>query len=223
MNAFRKLVFAFSVTVLLASPALAQQRQGGFRGGRGMGGGLFLLMNPSVQKELDLKEEQVEKVRTTLQEIREKHGDEMRSLQDLQGDERREKMQSILATMEKESKEGLAKVLTEEQSKRYEQIVLQQRGIEALTDPVVQKALSLNDDQTQKIDQIQQDLMEKSRELLQGAQGNFREVMPKVMAARREAFTKAADVLTAEQKETWKKMIGEPFEIQFQGRGGDNA
>ncbi len=49
-----------------------------------------------------------------------------------------------------------------------------------------------------------------------------RERMEKVRAARKDANDKATALLTDERKATWKDLIGSPFEIKREPRGGGN-
>ena len=61
------------------------------------------------------------------------------------------------------------------------------------------------------------------REILQGVRGNpegFPEAMKKATARTKETVEKILALLGAEQKTAARKMLGEPFEIKFEGRGG---
>ena len=42
--------------------------------------------------------------------------------------------------------------------------------------------------------------------------------MQKIAALRKESVQKVVDVLSADQKKTWKEMTGEPFEVKFETR-----
>src|SRR5262249_53157318 len=141
-------VLTLGALALLASPAWAQGR-GGFGG---FGGGAFFLMAPNVQKDMKLSEEQVGKIQDVLRESREKHQDEFAALRDASQDERLTKMQALNKTITEEVKKGLS--LSDAQSKRYDQIALQQRGLQAFTDPSIATKLNLTDDQKSKIREI---------------------------------------------------------------------
>jgi len=130
-----KLILSLGALALMASPAWAQQ-------GRGFGGGgAFFLMAPNVQKDLKLSDEQVGKVQDTLREVREKHQDEFAALRDASREERATKMAALNKTVTEEVKKSLS--LSDEQSKRFDQIALQQRGTQAFADPAVAAKLKL--------------------------------------------------------------------------------
>ena len=160
---FGKIVMTLGVLALMASPAWAQ---GGGRGGQG--GGAGFLRAPNVQKDLKLTEEQVGKVQSTLQEIQQKHADEFAALRDLSQEERPAKMLALGTTVNAEVKKALA--LTDEQSKRFDQIVIQTRGLQAFADAAVGEKLKLTADQKSSIRAI----MEASRPAGGGAFNNPR-------------------------------------------------
>jgi len=146
---FGKLVLTLGALALLASPAWAQGRG---RFGGGFGGGAGFLMAPNVQKDMKLSEAQVGKVQDVLRETGEKHRDEFAALQDASQEERQTKMQAISKAISEEVKKALS--LSEAQSKRYDQIALQQRGLQAFLDSSIATKLNLTDDQKSKIREI---------------------------------------------------------------------
>jgi len=213
---FGRLILTVGALALLASPAWAQGR-----GGFGMmGGGAGFLRAENVQKDLKLSEEQVGKVADALTASREKHQDDFAALRDAAPEERAPKMAALTKTINAEVKKELK--LSDEQSKRFDQIEIQARGLQAYADPAVSAKLNLTDDQKSKI-----------RELAQGTgrggAGAFNkdaskeeraEAAKKMLATRRENIAKVQAMLTDDQKKAWKDLTGEPIEIQFQGFGG---
>jgi Spy/CpxP family protein refolding chaperone len=233
MRSVLKTLLVLSLAGLLAGPALAQRGQG--RGGRGgFGGPDALALNPSVQKELNLSEDQIQKIKDVTQSIRDKHKDESDAVRNLQGDERREKNQELRKKISDETNQALAGILKPEQSKRLKEITLQQRSAQAFNDPEVQKGLNLTDDQKDKIKTINEDAAKDMRELFpqggrQGAGGGgggvvdpavFKERMTKMAAIRKETMDKVTSVLTEDQKKTWKEMTGQPFEVKYEAPQG---
>ena len=155
-------VLAVGALCLLTSPAMAQGR-----GGFGMGGGPALYANASVQKELKFTDDQAKKAREIVTDLREKYQDkltEARQSQDFQA------MQKINREMSDEAKKMMADVLKPDQIKRFDQISLQQRGLQAFTDPEILKKIDLNDDQKAKIRDIGQEVQAQMQELRQSFQ-----------------------------------------------------
>jgi Spy/CpxP family protein refolding chaperone len=222
------------LVLILAGPALAQRGQGG--GGRGgFGGPGMLIQNQSVQKELKLTDDQIQKIKDATTSINEKHKDERDAVRSLQGDERREKGQELGKKIANETNEALAGILKPEQSKRLKEITLQRDGPRAFNSEDVQNSLKLTDDQKDKIKTINEDAAKEMREIFpqggrRGAGGGgvadanvFKESMTKMAALNKETMEKISSVLTDDQKKAWKDMTGQPFEIKFeapQGRRG---
>jgi Spy/CpxP family protein refolding chaperone len=236
MRRLFKTTFILGLVLILAGPALAQRGQGG--GGRGgFGGPGMLIQNQSVQKELKLTDDQIQKIKDATTSINEKHKGERDAVRSLQGDEQREKRQELGKKIASETNEALAGILKPEQSKRLKEITLQRDGPRAFNSEEVQKALKLTDEQNDKIKTINEDAAKDMRELAppggrRGAGGGgggvvdqsvFKEFMTKAAALNKETMDKISSVLTDDQKKAWKDMTGQPFEIKFeapQGRRG---
>ena len=217
-------VGALTYAIMLVPCVLyAQPGGGGFRGGGGPfgGGGVMgLIMRDEVQQELQLVDEQQEKVQAVSEEMRNQMQEELRDLfsqmQDLSEEERQERFDEIRTRVEKlnsEMEKRLKKVLLPHQFDRLKQIVLQTRiqqgGAAALTTGELAETLNLTDAQREKLEEraeeVQQELQEKIRQL------------------QIEARNKLFEVLTAEQRAKLDTLIGDQFDLQpgpgF-GRGG---
>jgi Spy/CpxP family protein refolding chaperone len=254
--------FMLSVAVcglfLAASVADAQQQPGrrpGGQGGPGFGGGfggqtqgpLDLVGRESVQKDLALKEDQVAKVNEMSGQIR----DERRAafgqgnfgdFQNLSQEERQKRfqeMQTKAAESRKKTDEKflpmLAEILTEEQDKRLDQIVLQVAGVPALLEADLQKKLGLSKDQTDKLASVNKEYTDKRTELMpqgfggggrppgggQGNQGNFQETFTKLTELRETRDKDMLAVLNADQKAKYDEAKGKAFDVaSVQGFGG---
>jgi Spy/CpxP family protein refolding chaperone len=217
------------VTVLAHSAAVLAQPPGGpggpppggfggpgGPGGFGGGGILGLAMRDEVQQELQLVDEQRDKVRDLVDGARDKMRDQFRgmfeNMRDLSDEERqarfgelRAKMEEMNADMEKD----LASVLLPHQMERLKQIDLQTkmryRGAGALTGGDVAKALNLTDEQREKLEK-------RAAEVQEELQGKIRELQA-------EARKKMIDVLTPEQQAQLQKLMGDSFDLPDQGPG----
>jgi hypothetical protein len=206
------------VMALLALPAVAQppggggQGRGGFGGGRGggFGGGMLMLLgNDDVKKELQLLDDQTEK----LAKIQEDMGAEMRELFQ-SGD--RDAMAAKMTEMRKKGEDEIAKVLDSDQLKRLKQIEFQQSinvgttgfasGI--ISDPVVEQ-LGLSKEQVEQLTEAQKAADEELRK--------------KQAALRAEALDKLVASMSPEQQTKFKELYGKPFEMRFNFGGGRGA
>lgn len=198
--------FALAAVLAGGLVGLALAQRGG---GRGFGG--MLIRNESVQKELNLSAEQIEKLNAALDKVNANHKDERDKLKDLPKEDRFKQGQKVFQAINEESRKEVAKILDDKQMKRFRQIELQAAGPRAFTLPEVQKNLKLTDDQKTKMKEISDDAGQKRRELIQG--GFNEETRNKMTELNKETMEKTLGVLTAEQKKTWKEMTGKPFQV----------
>jgi len=229
------IVIVFCLMLGVASPMFGQPPQpaggppgpggpggpGGFFGG---GGVLGLIAREEVQQELQLVDEQKEKVRGLTDEMRNKARDQMRDvfgqMQNLSDEERRAKFGEIRTKIEAlsaETEKQLEKVLLPHQMERLKQIDLQtkvqSRGASALTGGDVAKALNLTDEQREKLEKRAAEVQE--------------ELQTKIKQLQADARKKMLDVLTPAQQAQLEKMMGQQFDMpeqnfrdRFRGRSG---
>ncbi len=194
---------ALALAAFAAAPALAQDKpRFGFGGGFGVSK-LQLLSNKSVQDELKLTEDQVKK----FTDLQEKQRANRIDFQNLSQEEVRAKMQERA----KETEKALGEILKPEQLKRLNQISLQQRRGNALSDPEVQKTLGFTDEQKDKVVAIQKDGFAAMRDLVPQGQRPDEEALKKIQEFQKTQNTKLMDVLTADQKTKWKELTGDEF------------
>jgi Spy/CpxP family protein refolding chaperone len=233
MRTASKCVLVAAVTLCVAGLASAQNPGGGRggRGGAGFGGGMMgggvaqLLANEGVQKELKLTDEQKTKVKEFADAQRAKMAD-LRPQPGEQPD--REKMQAAMKAATEASDKFVKDTLNADQQKRIKQIQYQAMGMRAFSNEDVAKALSLTDEQKEKIKTLGADAQKDMQDLradLQGGGDAATEARKKMTSLNKEYLAKATDTLTADQKKTWKDMTGEPVDpsiLQMQGGGRGN-
>jgi len=199
------------LVALLASPALAQGQGRGF----GRGGNLAqLLGNSGVQKELKLDDQQGEKAKELGEKTNEKMREVRESLQGLDQDERRTKMQEINREMNASALKAVGEFLKPEQVARLKQISYQVRGAQAFSDPEVAKKLNLTDNQKGDIQTIVQESMTEARTIFQDNQDDREAAMKKIQELNKQTLSKAEGKLNDEQQKTWKELVGAPFEYK---------
>lgn len=206
----------FTIACLAANSAFAQR--GGFGGpGGGAFGQLFLLENEEVRKELEIVDEQVEKLQELRDKMREQMREQFQGLRDLSDDERRTRFEELRGKMEEQAKDmqkQVDEILMPQQRQRLAQISLQQRlqragTIEGLTSGELAEELGITPEQ-------KADMEERAKE----AQ---KELQEKIAKARTEARDKILSGLTAEQKDKIKKLLGDEFQMTQQNRFGQGG
>lgn len=173
-----------SAMALLAFGLVAGQAQvGGGRGGGGRGFGGFgndplaLLRRGDVKKELELTEDQTEKLPAAVMK-------------------------------------ALAEVLDAQQMKRFRQIELQVRGMAAFRDDKVRKQLKISDSQAKNLDDILEDSRKEITELFKDAKKGGKGMREKMDGINKETREKVMAVLSADQRKTYKHLIGPEFKLE---------
>jgi Spy/CpxP family protein refolding chaperone len=162
---------------------------------------LLLLRQKSVQEELKLSPEIVKKVLDFTHKEHEAFKDALKM-----GEEgRKQKFREL----DKDNKQFLADNLTPEQRKRLLQITLQVTGLHELNRPEVARALNLTEEQQQKFKELHQEHRKQLMELMdpKGREGRNE----KLAKLREDTREKVRAILTDEQKEKVKEVVGEPF------------
>ncbi len=205
------------VTISFASFAWAQQpgqrSRGGFVPFFGGGGNIGLLMRDDVRKELEIVDDQVKKIQALGDEMREQMRDLYSGLRDLSQEERQAKFAELReksAELQKELSAKVDEVLLPHQRDRLKQIGLQMqmryRGTSGLLTDQLAEDLNITDEQKEK-------LRAKAEEVRKSLE-------EQIAKARAEARDELLEVLTPEQREKLKALLGDDFQTESNFGGG---
>ncbi len=170
------------------------------------GGGIYMLMNKAIQKDVDITPEQLE----DLDKLRKEHYSAMRnaysSMQDVPLERRRAMMEKIREKQVKRTanlEKKVNNILMPIQSDRLKQIFMQQQiramGFSGIVNSdALAKELGLTEKQ-------EKELRAKAMELQKSLQ-------ERMVQLRKEAHAELFKVLTPEQQAKIKKITAEPFE-----------
>ncbi|MBM81184.1 MAG: hypothetical protein CMJ78_11405 [Planctomycetaceae bacterium] len=168
------------------------------------GSELLYLRQASVQEHLQLTKEQV----TLFDELSQRRRDLFRGFRE-QSDftETRRELQKNSA----EAIATIAEQLTSEQAIRLNQIVLQQRSTNSYTDPKVASAIGLTQSQLNQIRAIHLEARQEMRRPRN--KQDWKQMWERI----KDRKIRINALLTDEQKNRWRELIGEPFQgkIQF--------
>jgi Spy/CpxP family protein refolding chaperone len=229
---FASIVLAMLGMLVFSAAAWAQP-------GPGMGFGMFgggpaasvsmqygrLINMPTVQKELELVDDQKTKIKEVSDKAQAARRELMMGMQDAAPEERQAKMEEIgkkMQAQQDELKKVIESTLLPNQLKRLKEIALQVAGTQALNDKQIQDDLKLTSDQVAKIKTIGEDSMKKIRDLFSEG-GDPQSAFPKIQEIRQDVEKQIVGVLTDEQKASLEKMKGQKLEIpasELGGRGG---
>ena len=227
-----KLVAAATL-VLTVSAAWAQPQGQGRRGGFGrmFGGGAtdptVLLTQESVQKELELTDEQKTKATKLSEDYQQAFQGIMQGVNFPPSDEDRQAIRKKMDELIAQDKKKVADVLVPKQQTRLDEIAVQYSidggffpfaAASALQQDDLAKKLEITEDQKGKLQQIADDGQQKMQEL------GFPPDPDQSAKLRTELKDKTMGVLTDDQKKKLETMEGKKFDVStiqiFGGRGG---
>jgi hypothetical protein len=118
---------------------------------------------------------------------------------------------------------AIGEVLNDKQMTRFRQLDLQKKDTAAFKDDKIRKELKFTDSQVKAVDEILAESAKEAKDLFKNAQESkdLKGAREKVTALNKETKEKLFGVLSADQKTTYKQMIGDEFKFE-QTRGGAN-
>ncbi len=193
-------------------PGSGQNKPGAMQRAGGGTAGLMMLMNPKVQTEINLTAEQKQAITQVMTELglgakaRGQGGEKPK------GEQQRGQMAEMQQKMQK-AEAAIKEILTPEQERRIEQLILQQQGPQAIgQNPKLQDQLQLTQPQRVAIQEIQKANRQEMQNLVQG--GNKEAFADKLREMREQMGQKILAVLTPEQKSIWANLLGKPFDFK---------
>ncbi|MHC4877646.1 MAG: secretin N-terminal domain-containing protein [Planctomycetota bacterium] len=218
----RNISSLFAVLFVLTVSASDAQAQfgppGGGRRGSGPGGGgsAEMLRNELVQQELGLTGEQIQKLEEAQRSMRD--NPEIRELfskmRQVPSEERGAVFAEIRAVMERQ----VTAVISEDQKKRLDELVLQRQGMRVFADDRTAESFGLSEDQRSKAKAIVEEYEGKRREVRfnRDLSDEERDAQLEKLSAERDE--KVGAVLTADQKAAFTQRQGKVFDFS----GGTN-
>jgi Spy/CpxP family protein refolding chaperone len=162
---------------------------------------VYLLRQPSVQKELKLTQEQTDRINKHCAAQWEK-AKEAENLSQSESDKK-------FAELTKENDKFVEQVLTKDQRKRFDEVVLQVAGLLCLSRHHVASKLGLTSEQKKRITELQQEGRREAEELIHSTSKDQRK--QKLAELRASTRKKLTELLDDKQEATWKEMTGAPF------------
>jgi hypothetical protein len=176
---------------------------------------LLLLRQKSVQEELKLSDELCRKII----EYENKEHEEYQKALKLNEDERERKLKE----MENEHEKYITDNLSEAQRKRLDQITMQVIGLRFLTRPKAVEVLNLTGEQQEKLKKLREEARKDFAAIVEAKDQEGKN--EKLAKLREEIDKKVEAILTDEQKEKARSIVGEPFKgkivIEERKDGGD--
>jgi hypothetical protein len=167
------------------------------------GAKLWLLTQKEVQEDLQLRPHQADQVAQLTQELAAQRREVARDFQKLPLLEQREKFKQLVTANQR----VLARILTLEQARRLDQVLLQLQGPLVFSNPEVAGLLQLTRKQKESVADIQDDMLAELP-----PHGNCLAMThPEAERLQAAARERILQQLTAEQRAGWQELTGAPY------------
>ena len=167
---------------------------------------LVLIAEESVQRDLALDEAERRRIGVMAKQLAERRLELIEGYQQFSAIERRSRFLEFARANE----EVLEAILDEQQTTRLEQIHTQFLGFTAFNEPQVVELLHLSDSQRQAVREIEAETFFLTRERRRAIDEEARHVMQE--STFQAAMDKCLALLSPDQLNRWKQLIGPPFE-----------
>jgi hypothetical protein len=181
-----------------------------------LGGGAFVIFRDKVLEELQLSNEQKQKVLEQFPDYVQATMSVFEKLHDAKPEDREKQMHEHRQKSEQKLTAFLKDVLEDKQRTRLFQLQLQQAGVFALLgENEAFKPLQITAAQRQEFMAVVQDMQKQIQATIKAA-GNEpkpEDILPQVMKIRKEHEATMETLLSASQKKGWQQLRGKPFEL----------
>jgi len=210
----KKKALVWFVAILFASIAWAQDEEGRKHLLHELGGPFFVSRD-KVQVELNLSDDQKQKLRETMTGYVQETKKVFEKLKDMKAGEREKELQSHRQKSYEKLEPFLKETLKADQLKRFQQLKRQYDTPAIMLQPEIVKELTITDEQRKQFMGLVKDMQKEIGPLMKEAQsgGNPQEIRPKVIKLRLDCQGKIEALLSDAQKKQWQEMIGKPFVI----------
>ncbi|MGE5190932.1 MAG: hypothetical protein ACM3U2_00405 [Deltaproteobacteria bacterium] len=198
MNRFYKFAFGLTILALCGAPLSAADRPVPEEGALEV----VLLRQQSVQKELKLTPDEVEKIHKHCSMQWEK----AQKISKLSEPERDKQFDILTA----ENDRFVNATLTKDQRKRLHEIMLQIAGLLCLSRQDVAAQLGLTPEQKQRLPRLQKAARDEMEEVIHDTKKE--EKRAKLKELRETSRQRLLELLTDAQEAKWKQMTGAPFQ-----------
>jgi len=211
----------------------AQTGTAGQRGGyNGAFGQTPWFSNQDIRQQLKFDDNQYGRLNKAYGESWQRYQNQMAEInknKDLTDAQRAQRMNDLQRDFSTNFSSTTNQIITDPtQRERYNQMYWQYLGYGAFNDPTVQQKLNLTDEQKQKLGQYGRDWNTQMNDYSRTYQTDQAGTTKRFNESRKQANDRINSVLTQQQQQTWRQMVGDPYNFQpgvyFQGsNSGSNS
>jgi hypothetical protein len=164
-----------------------------------------------IRNQLNLNNQQFNQLNEAYQQSFNRFRTGVEQLNKLDAAQRAQRLAELSQTFQQDFTGTAQGILNPQQLERYNQLFLQYRGLDALNDPTIQKRLNLTDEQRTKLREFSSLRLE---DLTTDNLNNRAAALKRYNDLRARQADQLQSLLNAQQMQSWRQMIGQPFTFQ---------
>jgi hypothetical protein len=172
------------------------------------------IQSPGVPRALDVTDRQQTQLDTFTQQLQARFQNQFDRLAGLPADQQAQRLELLNREFMSAWLDGARGVCNPNQLTRYQQLQLQFGGFGSLTDPVVQKALSLTPAQQAQLQQNMTWSQQQQAAIQQQALTDQARALQMFNTFNTDAQARMNQFLNANQQQAWSQLTGTPFAFQ---------
>jgi hypothetical protein len=173
-----------------------------------------LYRNPDVARDLSLTPAQVDRLNRETGRLQTRYRADWDQLSDR---ERAARRQDLAGRYNADWLRSAGTILNEQQVDRYRQLELQSRGLDAYTDPAVQRRLTLTDAQIRQLAELRDQRATEARNIHPTDRLRTDDSLRRWRDFEVETENRINRILTENQLRRWRDMTGRPFNFPPSG------
>ncbi|MFL5341066.1 MAG: hypothetical protein ACJ8F7_13045 [Gemmataceae bacterium] len=173
-----------------------------------------LYRQDDIGRSLNLTPEQINRLNRATESLQTRYGTDFERLGTLSDRERGQRYNELMRNYYSDWNKATNDIFNDQQRTRYGQLELQYRGIDAFSDPDLQRRLNLTDEQRTRL----RDLDTWNQQQMQGLPNRMRTAGDRGADIwsdyRKQSSERLNQILTPEQRQTWSQLTGEAYNFR---------
>jgi hypothetical protein len=171
------------------------------------GGVLPPFLNSNVSQQLNLNQQQAQQLRTTYQDLQRRYQDALSRLASAPAADHAQLATQLQRGLDADIARAVGTVFNQQQLVRYHQLLLQQRGIAALNQPLLQQTLNLNTQQQANLQSLSQNFDQQLGNIMTTATMDKGAALQQYQTLRSQVDQQLMNILTPSQQQSYAQLL----------------
>lgn len=171
------------------------------------GGVMPPFLNANLSQQLNLSQQQTQQLQTTYQGLQQRYQDALSRLASVPAADRAQLAAQLQRALNADIARAVGTVFNPQQLVQYQQSLLQQRGVAALNDPLLQQTLNLNTQQQAGLQSLSQNFDQQLGNIMTTATMDKSLALQRYQTLRSQVDQQLMNILTPSQQQTYAQLL----------------